>query len=53
MRNLHSIGLLHLDIKPDNILISSEDFQNADSSIISLIDFGISKFYINADKRHI
>ncbi|CDW85612.1 isoform 2 of casein kinase i isoform delta [Stylonychia lemnae] len=41
-QQLHSIGYAHLDIKPDNILISSNNLNDAQSSIIHLIDFGIS-----------
>jgi len=42
LRKLHSIGYIHCDIKPDNIMVG--DF-NRDPKLINklyLIDFGIS-----------
>ena len=41
---LHDAGFVHLDIKPDNILISrnNESFEN-----IYLVDFGLTRSYID------
>ena len=39
---LHSIGVCHRDIKPENLL-----YLRKDSQILKLIDFGISKFFVN------
>ena len=38
INNLHSIGILHNDIKPNNFMINSENY-------IKIIDFGYSNFY--------
>ncbi len=38
LRDLHSIGILHNDIKPNNILFDKEG-----GRILYLIDFGLSK----------
>lgn len=43
---IHKQGVIHCDIKPDNIMISS-DFQK-----IYLIDYGLSRFYMRKN-RHI
>ena len=40
---MHSKGFLHRDLKPDNILIGSQNLYSENSSVIYLIDFGISK----------
>jgi serine/threonine protein kinase len=32
LQDLHGIGFLHLDIKPDNILLGSADRSHSDSS---------------------
>ena len=42
MRDLHGIGVVHNDIKPDNILL---DPINKDKII--LIDFGLSTSYLD------
>ena len=47
------MGLLHLDIKPDNILIGSDDENNTNSGTIYLIDFGISKNYTDCNGTHL
>lgn len=41
-----------MDIKPDNILLQSENMRSLDSSIIYLIDFGISKRYLDRNGNH-
>ncbi|CDW75774.1 ck1 family protein kinase [Stylonychia lemnae] len=42
---IHKTGFAHLDIKPDNIMLESRDFGLAQSSILHLIDFGVSAKY--------
>ncbi|CAD8175145.1 unnamed protein product [Paramecium pentaurelia] len=44
----HSMNFIHRDIKPENFLISKED-----TSLVHLIDFGLSKYYRVADGKHI
>lgn len=49
---LHEAGFLHMDIKPDNILLGSDNLRSLDSSLIYLVDFGITKRYIDKDGKH-
>lgn len=42
LRDMHSMGLLHLDLKPDNILLGSNAFKSPESSQLVLADFGLS-----------
>lgn len=42
LRDLHSIGVIHNDIKPDNILIDENT-----GGLLHLIDFGLSQYYFN------
>jgi len=42
IEDLHKIGIIHNDIKPDNVTLTFSDKDKAPR--ISLIDLGISKF---------
>lgn len=41
LHSLHQQGILHLDVKPENVIFESND-KNAD---MKLTDFGCSMFY--------
>lgn len=47
-----NVGFIHLDIKPDNIMLKSDDLSSSDSSLIYLIDFSVSKKYIDERGFH-
>lgn len=47
IEDLHNVGFIHRDIKPDNIL-----FQERNNLQIKLIDFGLSKKYLDINKKH-
>lgn len=53
MQKLHSIGYLHVDLKPENILIADSDFEKAGSSLLQVIDFGLSVKYTDHQGNHI
>ena len=44
LEDLHSIGYVHNDLKPDNILVGKHG-ERGDLSHIKLIDFGMAKKY--------
>lgn len=49
LKNIHSRGILHRDIKPGNILLGQgKNYKN-----VYLIDFGISKSYLDKRGEHI
>ena len=53
LRVLHDKGFVHCDIKTENIVIGSCDFRSSESSIIYLIDFGVSHRYIDLNGKRL
>lgn len=50
---MHIAGYVHLDIKPDNILIAREDRRDPLSGQVCLIDFGIAKRWRKENGDHV
>ena len=50
---MHSIGYIHCDIKPDNILIGDAVKNPALMNKLYLIDFGISQKYVDSQGKHL
>jgi serine/threonine protein kinase len=45
LENIHSVGVVHRDIKPHNFMIKNRE--------LILIDFGMATFYVDTNNRHI
>jgi serine/threonine protein kinase len=46
---IHTKGIIHRDLKPDNMLVGTKKT----SGTIYLIDFGLAKYYCDAQRKHI
>lgn len=46
---LHRKGVIHRDIKPDNFIFGTEN----EKSVLSVVDFGLAKFYITPKGKHL
>ena len=44
---------MHSDLKPENILIGSNELDSPASSIVYLVDFGVSQRYLNTHGGHL
>lgn len=53
LETMHTKGFLHLDLKPQNILLGSSSRKNQGSSKIFLIDFGVSKTFLDESGLHL
>jgi serine/threonine protein kinase len=53
LEDFHAVGLVHGDIKNDNILLGSNNISSKENRILYLIDFGISSKYRNENGDHI
>lgn len=41
--------MVHADIKPDNVLIGSNDLSDPESNTLYLIDYGLSTTYLTEE----
>lgn len=53
LKVLHDKGYLHSDIKPENIMIGSSNLYIKESSVVYLVDFGVSQRYLNSHGKHL
>ncbi len=50
---LHSLGFVHCDIKPDNMLIARNEGGIGEDKNIYLVDFGLAHAYVDKAGCHV
>jgi serine/threonine protein kinase len=53
LETLHTLGFIHVDLKPDNVVLRTRDKTELESSELVLIDFGVSKRYLDEKGDHL
>ena len=53
IKKMHEKGFVHCDLKPDNILIGIDNEGASNVNQLHLIDFGISKAYLDDQGNHV
>ena len=53
VEEIHNSGYVHLDIKPDNILLETDNLSSHSSSRLILIDLGLAEPYHDKSGKHL
>ena len=53
IEKIHKLGLLHCDLKVDNILIDKDSSTSIKKNPLHIIDFGMARPYLKADGSHV
>lgn len=49
LETIHTLGILHRDIKPDNLMIKERSLE---TNQVYIIDFGLSKWFLDSSGNH-
>lgn len=53
IEKIHKLGLLHCDLKVDNVLIDKDSSTSIKKNPLHIIDFGMARPYLKADGSHL